>query len=193
MFLLLGAFAAAAQGWKVGDKVQGWNIDWYDGTIAEIGSGTYAGYYLIKYDKFSIPQYVKAANVRARPGAAAPGSAAAAPVTTAAGTDSPRPGRYVCMGYNGGAGQFRWYLQLTANGYQQKTPDLAPGSYSFDKAARRLTFRSGPYSTLNWIGLFTVEREGKTHRIVLRDRTAEAQGSRVREYANITCTNSADS
>ena len=77
--------------------------------------------------------------------------------------------------------------------YQQKMPDLAVGSYSFDKASRRLTFRNGPYSALNWIGLFTVEREGKTHRIVLRDKAAEAQGPRVREYANIICTNSTDS
>jgi hypothetical protein len=187
MFLLVGALTAAAQGWKVGDKVQGWNIDWYDGTIAQVGSGNYAGYYLVKYDKFSTPQYVKAANVRARPGAAALKAAAAGSA------ESPRPGRYACKGYGGGAGQFRWYLQLTANGYQQKTPDLAAGSYSFDKASKRLTFRSGPYSRLNWIGLFTVEREGKTHRIVLRDKAADAQGPRVREYANIICTNSTDS
>ncbi len=185
--LLLGAAAAMAQGWKVGDKVQGWNIAWYDGTIAEIGSGNYAGYYLVKFDGFNTPQYVKAANIRARPGAAAPRPAAAGSA------DSPRPGRYVCMGYNGGVGQFRWYLQLGAGTYQQKTPDLAAGRFSFDRGARELTFQSGPYSRLNWIGLFTVEREGKTHRIVLRDKAAEAQGPRVREYANIICTNSTDS
>jgi hypothetical protein len=187
IFLLVGLTAAAAQGWKAGDKVQAWNVDWYDGTIAEIGSGTYAGYYLVKFDRYSTPQYVKAANIRIRPGAAPSRSA------TAGADDAPRPGRYVCMGYSGGVGQFRWYLQLAAGSYQQKVPDLAAGSYSFDTASRRLTFRNGPYGALNWIGLFTVERGGKTHRIVLRDKAAEAQGPRVREYANIICTNSTDS
>jgi hypothetical protein len=184
ILLLLGATIPALAGFKVGDKVQAWNIDWYDGTIAEIGSGSYAGYYLVKWDKFSTPQYVKESNIRSRPGAAAPARASA---TTAA---WPRAGRYTCMGYAGGIGQFRWYLDLTRNGYTQHTPDLAGGQYNFDATSGRLFFLSGPYRANNWFGKFSVTREGKTHQIVLRDKAAEAQGPRVREYANINCTNS---
>jgi len=176
------ASPALAADFHVGDKVQAWNVDWYDGTIAEIGTGSYAGYYLVKFDKYATPQYIKASNIRPRPGAA--------PVITAS---SPRAGKYVCMGYNGGAGQFRWYLQLGKGSYQQLSPNLAAGKYSFNTATKRLEFTSGPYKANNWIGLFSVEREGKTHKIVLRNRAYEAKGPRVNQYANIYCTLSSDS
>ena len=174
-----GALAA----WKVGDHVQAWNIDWYNATIVQIGTANYAGYYLIHYDGKAgggSEQYIKAENIRAIPGAAAAASA-------------PRRGKYVCMGYSGGPGQFRWYLDLGNGTYRQTTPDLASGHYSFDASARRLTFTSGPYKANNWIGLFSVEREGKTHKVVLRNRDFEAQGPRAHKYQNIYCTNSTDS
>lgn len=177
-FLLFAAISPAWADFHVGDKVQAWNADWYDATIAEVGSGQYAGYYLVKWDRFSTPQYIKASNVRARPG----------PAATAAAW--PQLGRYTCMGYGGGIGQFRWYLDLTRDGYAQHTPDIAGGRYNFDATSQRLFFLSGPYQANNWIGKFSVTREGRTHQIVLRDKAAEAQGPRVREYANIVCTNS---
>jgi hypothetical protein len=96
------------------------------------------------------------------------------------------------MGYSGGRGQFRWYLQLSENTYQQKTPDLPAGNFTFNATAARLDFASGPYKSNNWIGLFSVERGGKTHKIVLRDRASEAKGPRVNEYSNIYCTLSSD-
>jgi len=115
----------------------------------------------------------------------------AAPDTTT--VSWPRAGKYVCLGYSGGPGHFRWYLQLGKDTYQQKTPDLAAGRYTFDKAAQRVTFVDGPYARLNWFGKFSVEREGKTHKIVLRNKAFEAEGPRAHEYQNFYCTLSTDS
>ncbi|HEX2590052.1 MAG TPA: hypothetical protein VHL34_01055 [Rhizomicrobium sp.] len=179
--LLFASTAAFAAQWKAGDKVQAWNVSWYDATIVEIGSGPYAGYYKVKFDGFSGEQYLKADSVRARPG---PESATAA---------WPRLGKYICLGYSGGPGQFRWYLQIGKDTYQQRTPDLAAGRYTFDKGAQRVTFVDGPYARLNWFGKFSVEREGKTHKIVLRSKALEAQGPRAHEYQNVVCTRSSDS
>ena len=40
--------------WKVGDKVEAWNVTWYKATILEIGTGQYKGYYKVRYEGFSI-------------------------------------------------------------------------------------------------------------------------------------------
>ena len=172
----------ATRGWQIGDRVQAWNSGvYYDGVIIGIGSGSMDGYFLVKTDGYNNPQYVSTANLRAGP-----------PVTPAA-AGKPRNGKYVCLLYNGGAGQFEWYLTISSGAYQQTRPDLAGGTYSYDAGGRALTFTSGPYSHNNWIGLFSVEREGKTHKIVLRDRANQARGPRVGEYSNVYCTNSTDS
>ena len=110
-----------------------------------------------------------------------------------AAAEQPRNGKYVCLLYNGGAGQFEWYLTISDGAYRQTEPDLAGGTYSYDAGGHALTFTSGPYSHDNWIGLFSVEREGKTHQIVLRDRANQAKGPRVGEYSNVYCSNSTDS
>lgn len=178
------AAATLQGGFQPGQKVDAWNVDWYPATIVQAGSGQYAGYYYVRYDS-GTSQWIKAGNIRARAGAA--------PRARAAAANAPRAGRYVCMGYNGGIGMFRWYLTISGNAYRQTRPDLAGGAFQYNAGARTLTFTSGPYARNNWIGLFSVEREGKTHKIVLRDRAAQAQGPRVREYANIYCTNSTDS
>lgn len=179
--VLLVSTAAFAATWKVGDRVQAFNISWYGATITEVGTGEWAGYYKVKYDGYTQEQYLKADSVRAIPGPE---------VTTAS---APRLGKYVCLGYSGGPGQYRWYLQIGKGNYQQKTPDLAAGRYTFDARAQRVTFVDGPYAKLNWFGKFSVEREGKTHKIILRNKTFEAQGPRAHEYQNIYCTLSTDS
>lgn len=183
--LLFSISIACAAGWHVGDQVQAWNVTWYGATVAEVGTGTRAGYYLVRFERYATPQWVKAEYIRARAGAPSPVTGSTAP---SGGASMPRLGRYVCMGYAGGRGKFRWYLQLSNNAYQQKTPDLPAGTYAFDAAAKRLDFTSGPYHRNNWIGLFSVERDGKSHKIVLRDRASEAKGPRVNEYSNIYCT-----
>jgi hypothetical protein len=187
--LPVAATTAMAAGWAVGDKVQAWNIDWYDGVIEEVGTDNYAGYYLVRFEGPSGPtyQYVAEKNIRPRPDGGSNGDQSEA--------TAPRTGRYICLGYSGGAaGTFRWYLDLDGNGgYQQATPDLAAGTYSFDPATSAISFDSGPYADNGWFGRFSVEREGLTHKIVLRSLASEAQGSRVDEYSNVYCTNSTDS
>jgi hypothetical protein len=179
------ASAAWAASFKVGDKVEAWNVTWYPATVVKAGSGSYAGYYFVHYDS-GTDQWIRASNIRARPGSRRD-------VVNAASSSGPRAGKYICMGYNGGAGMFRWYLYLGGGAYRQRTPDLPGGSYTYNLAQQRLSFTSGPYKADNWIGLFSVERDGKTHKVVLRDRAKQTQGPRVGEYSNIYCTNSTDS
>jgi hypothetical protein len=168
------AGSAAADDWQVGDQVQAYNVDWYDATIVEVGSGNYQGYYLVKWDDFSTPQYISAANIRPRPGAAAPAPQSADP--TAA------QGRYVCYGYPGPGGQFRWYLQIDDSTYQQQTPDLPAGHYVYDAAGSAIQFTDGPYADDGWFGRLD------NGEVVLRSTASEQQGPRVDEFANIYCT-----
>jgi hypothetical protein len=177
--LLTPQTAAAAADLAVGDKVQAWNLDWYDATILAIGTGQYQGYYLVKWTKFSGQQYIKADNVRSvATGGKGPAPANSSPNAIA------QSARYTCLGYSGGAGQFRWYLTINSNSYRQSKPDLPPGTLR--REAGHIEFTSGPYQANNWIGL--ISQQGGRQRIVLRDRQAEREGPRVREYANIYCT-----
>ena len=183
--LLLMVSSAAALGWSVGDKVQAFNVAWYNATIVEIGSGSHEGYYKIHYDDFASDQYLAAGSIRARP------DAQPTPPSLEAG---PRTGQYVCLAYGGGAGTFRWYLEITADGtYLQAAPELAPGRFAYEPHSAQLTFLDGPYEYNGWFGRFSIEREGKTHSIVLRSIDNERQGPRVGEFGNIYCTNSSDS
>jgi hypothetical protein len=175
--LVLSASMAMAA-FKPGDRVQAWNSAWYDATIVSVGSGSYDGYYYVHYDGQSgggSQQYIRASNIRPRPGA----SATTAPQTATAST-----GDFACFGYNGGAPMFRWYLNLANGTYQQHAPDLTAGRYTSD--GQHITFTSGPYAANGWIGL-TTSVNGKISKIVLRSRADEAKGPRVNEYANIYC------
>ena len=53
-------------GFKIGDKVDAWNVAWYKATIIEVGSGSYTGYYKVHYDDYSSAsdQYLKASSIR---------------------------------------------------------------------------------------------------------------------------------
>jgi hypothetical protein len=169
LLMVFGTATASADDWQVGDKVQAYNVDWYDGTIAEVGSGSYDGYYLVKWDDFNGQQYIAAKNIRARPGSAPTGSNADAGLT----------GRYICYGYPGAGGQYRWYLQIGDSTYQQQTPDLPVGHFTSDESA--ISFTDGPYADNGWFGRLD---DGE---IVLRSVDSEQQGPRVDEYANIYC------
>jgi hypothetical protein len=175
--VLLVASPALAGDWQVGDKVQGYDVDWYDATILEVGSGNHAGEYLIKYDKYTTEKWLSAASIRARPGAAPAGGSAA----------GLQPGRYACYGYPGPSGAFRWYLDMADTTYRQRTPDLPAGHYSYAAADGAILFADGPYAANGWFG--KVGSLGGRNGIVLRDIAAEQEGPRVREYANIYCSN----
>jgi hypothetical protein len=45
------------------------------------------------------------------------------------------------------------------------------GSYSFDAAASEVQWLSGPCKDDGWSGKFTIEREGRTHKIRLKSMT----------------------
>ncbi|MES1264942.1 MAG: hypothetical protein ABUU24_04725, partial [Variovorax sp.] len=140
--LLLASAPALAGGWQVGDKVQGYDVDWYDATILEAGTGDHSGEYLVKYDKYSGEKWLSAESIRARPGA---------PPAEGAATGL-QPGRYACYGYPGPGGAFRWYLDIGEATYQQRTPDLPAGHYVHDAAADALMFTDGPYAANGWFG-----------------------------------------
>jgi hypothetical protein len=173
--LLLASAPALARDWQVGDQVQGYDVDWYDATILEVGTGDHAGKYLVKYDKYSTEKWLSAESIRARPDAPPSG----------AGEAGLQPGRYACYGYPGPAGAFRWYLDIADATYQQHTPDLPAGHYRFDAAEGVLLFEDGPYAANGWFG--RLGSLGGRSGIVLRDIAAEQEGPRVREYANIYC------
>jgi hypothetical protein len=57
----------------VGDRVEAYDSGWMKGKVTQVGTGSYQGYYLVKYDEFSTERYFKPANLR-------PGGPPAAPV-----------------------------------------------------------------------------------------------------------------
>jgi hypothetical protein len=45
------------------------------------------------------------------------------------------------------------------------------GAYRFDAGTSTVTWLSGPFKENGWGGAFTIEREGKTHKIRLKSGT----------------------
>lgn len=65
---------AAAQNYKVGDRVDAYDVGWNPGAVTQLGSGNYQGYFLVKYDQFTTERWFKPENLR-------PGKAPEAPKT----------------------------------------------------------------------------------------------------------------
>ena len=91
---------------------------------------------------------------------------------------APRPGKYNVLSY-GAVGRPPLYLghiELQAGGKYRisrtsKADYFGEGTYSFDAATSTVTWLSGPCKDDGWSGTFTIEREGKTHKIRLRPTT----------------------
>lgn len=134
----------AASRYKVGDRVEGWNIAWYKGTVAKVGVEGYAGYYLIKHDEFSQDSYYKEANVR-RIGASpskpeAPRAATpAAPLLGAGG--GLESGTYGCGVFL--SGRYTHTQTITLEGGRYTTTHGSGGRYTFDATTRRVEFQGG--------------------------------------------------
>ena len=65
------------------------------------------------------------------------------------------------------------YFVLKGNTYQAFLLGDKPageGEWKYDAAAKTVTWITGPYKDV-WAGEFTVEREGKTHKIRLKRNT----------------------
>lgn len=58
--------------YQVGDRVEAYDVGWYKGVVTQVGTGNYAGYYMVKYDDFSTNRYFKPGDLR-------PGGPPAAP------------------------------------------------------------------------------------------------------------------
>ena len=165
---------AAQEHFKVGDRIQAYNVGWYDATITRIGAGSNAGEYMVRYDKYASEQWIAAKNIRARPGAdKSPANTNASSARSA----GPRLGRYVILSYGrAGAAPLRLgEVELLAGGrYRVSLPGgraNGEGRYDFDAAAGTVRWLSGRYKDEAWGGGFTVEREGKTHTIRLKSGT----------------------
>jgi hypothetical protein len=102
---------------------------------------------------------------------------AAAGSRPAAAAVEPRLGRYhILTASNLHLG----YIELTAGGKYRYLANggklLGEGRYSFSAGAGKVTWEDGPLKEEKMDGVFTVEREGKTHRIQLK-RTVSATNS----------------
>ncbi len=88
----------------------------------------------------------------------------------------PREGKYRIMTYGATTSPpiFLGSFVLAAGGaYKAYLPGdklSGEGSYTYDPATQTVTWKSGPYAGV-WGGQFTVEREGKTHKIRLKSNT----------------------
>jgi len=64
VILLFVVAILSGQSYKPGDRVEAYDAGWNKGTIAEVGSGNYQGYYLVKYDAFTTQRYFKPDSLR---------------------------------------------------------------------------------------------------------------------------------
>jgi hypothetical protein len=135
---------STATKYKVGDRVEGWNIAWYKGTVVKVGVEGYAGYYLIKHDEFSQDSYYKEANVRAlgastsRPDAARAATPAAPLLGAGRGLAT---GTYGCGVFL--SGRYTHTQTITLEGGRYTTTHGSGGRYSFDAATGRVEFQGG--------------------------------------------------
>jgi len=159
---------------NVGDKVEAYEFGWQPGTVTQLGSGTYQGHYLIKYEKFSSTRWFHPKDLRS----ASSGDAERAEKTRTAATASqgPRPGKYNIYSYGAVSAQplYLGHLEILAGGKYRVSRTssgnyFGEGTFTFDSSLNKIVWNSGPYAAPEWSGAFSVE--GATHRIALRSRT----------------------
>lgn len=178
---------AAAGAFKVGDRVQGWNIAWYDGTVAKVGVGSYAGYYLIKHDKYSQDSYYAEANVRRLGAAAADGQrgAAATAGDADAGSSPTAAGGSLAGTYGCGvflSGRYTPTQTLTLDGSRYSTDHGDGGSYAYDNATLRIDFRGGALA--EQVGVV----EPKNHSIIRLTKRADlGQSEYTQKWRSQVC------
>jgi hypothetical protein len=153
------ALSALAQ--KVGDRVEAWvSGGTYPGKIVGVGSGSYAGYFLVHFDS-GTEQYVKASNLKVI--GSGKKKLATAP--------SPRSGKYVILSYGNPSNPIRiGYVTLSGSSYVYKNmagKTIGSGHFRFSAGAKTVTWLDGPFKKSKFTGAFRVEREGKTHVIQL--------------------------
>lgn len=90
-------------------------------------------------------------------------------------SQSPRPGKYRILSYGATSTPplHLGYFVLRLGSYEAYLPGdklSGEGRYTYNPATRTVTWNSGPYAGV-WGGDFTIEREGKTHKIRLKRTT----------------------
>jgi len=162
LFVAAGSLAAQTK-FSVGQQVEAYNVDWYKATIREIGANNYAGYYKVKWEKYSGEQWIKEANIRVIKNETKDYSA------------GPRNGRYTILSYGSGyAPIVLGYFELSKGSYtylNAAKKSLGTGSWSYDNKTKTVQWQSGPFRQANWGGTFEIDREGKTHKIRLNRAT----------------------
>src|ERR1700752_3239595 len=66
LLLLFCALSAPPQDrtYKVGDRVEAFDVSWNKGAVTEIGTGKYQGYYMVKYDEFTTMRWFAPKDLR---------------------------------------------------------------------------------------------------------------------------------
>lgn len=155
---------AFAQSFTVGQKVEAWNSgEWYKGTITEIGSGNYQGYYYVQWEKYTVGQWVKASNIRLEK------------TKAVSGTSSPRNGEYIILSYGNVNNPIRIGYFTLSNGsytyFNAARNKIGQGTYAYNAQEKTVQWTSGPFKDAAWGGQFEIDREGKTHKIRLNRAT----------------------
>ena len=172
---------------------------WDKATVIEVGKpdGEHEGEYKVHYDGYAasfdrwlLPVYFRkvaggAPTTPAAPIAPAPGAVPASPAPTAPAAPSaaeaasgPRAGKYNISSYGavGSPPLFLGHIELQAGGKyrisRKSSGDYyGEGTYSFEAATSTVKWLSGPCKDDAWGGAFTIEREGRTHKIRLKRTT----------------------
>lgn len=189
--------AAHAQAISAGDKVEAYDtrdFTWHKATVVKVGTDDMQGRYLVHFDGTGSnwDQWLEAKRLRSAAGSGtaqtesattAPATSNRSPASAASSTapaesGAPRLGKYGIYSY--GAPQnpriYLGHVELLAGGkYRVARTSGADyygsGDYSFDAASKGVQWTSGPFKENGWNGQFTIEREGKTHKIRLARTT----------------------
>ena len=158
-------FPAFSQTFKPGDKVEINNSGgWYKGSVEQIGSAEWAGYYKVSYDGYTGQQWMKASNIKMQ--------AAAAATSTAAG---PRNGMYIILSYGNPSNPLRLgYFNLSGGQYtyyDMAKKVIGSGSYTYNAGTKTVQWTSGPFKDSFHSGAFETDRGGKTHKVRLNSVT----------------------
>ena len=156
-----GSTSAENSKYKIGQKVEAWNVDWYKATVIGFGSGNYQGYIKVHYDGYSSgsDQYIIESNIRLPKN------------TTADYTSGPRNGRYTILSYGSVTNPITiGYFDL-ANGnytyYDAGKNIRGRGTYVYSGDTKQVQWQSGPMKDFGEVSNFEIDREGKTHKIRL--------------------------